>query len=317
MGGLKGKIFFSLALIALVVILGFTMDYKSITIKVDGEDIHFVTAKRTVGEVLEYKGIVLQPDDYVSESLHTPITPGMTIEIIRSFPIIIEVDSRTIIEYATANTVAAILMQAGIEIGELDRVMPQLDTEIVQPERIKVTRVLEQTEVVKEIIPRETEYKEDSSLDKGTTRVVKEGRDGERELVYQVTMIDGQETERVLLEEKILSQPVNRVVAKGVKDRVTIGSVSRSYRTAMTMVATAYTHTGNPTFTGVMPKRGTIAVDPSIIPLGRKVFVEGYGLAVAQDIGSAIKGKRIDVFMDTLEEARKWGRRTVKVYILD
>ncbi len=85
----------------------------------------------------------------------------------------------------------------------------------------------------------------------------------------------------------------------------------------MTMVATAYTHTGNPTYTGVMPKRGTVAVDPSVIPLGREVFVEGYGLAIAQDIGSSIKGNRIDVFVDTTEEARKWGRKTVRVYLLD
>ncbi|WP_028307161.1 3D domain-containing protein [Desulfitibacter alkalitolerans] len=317
MGGLKGKIIFSLALIALVVILGFTMEYKSVTIKVDGQEIQSITSKRTVGEVLAYKGIVLQPDDYISESLQAPITAGMTIEIIRSFPVIIEVDSKTIIQHITANTAANILMQAGIELGELDKVTPQLDTEIVQPQRIKVTRVVEQTEVLKEVIPKETEYKEDSNLDKGVTKVVKEGKDGERVLIYHVTVIDGQEDQRVLVEEKILSQPVNRVVAKGVRDRVTIGTVSRSYRTAVTMVATAYTHTGNPTFTGVMPKRGTVAVDPNVIPLGREVFVEGYGLAVAQDIGSSIKGNRIDVFMDTLEEARKWGRKTVKVYILD
>ena len=297
-----------------------TIDYKDITIRVDGEEIQFATAKRTVGEVLEYKGIVLQSYDYISENLDTFLTSDMIIEIKKAFPIIIQADSRIVIEYATADTVANILMQAGIEIGELDKVTPQLDTEIIQSHRITVARVLKETEAVKEVIPRETVYREDSNLDRGITKVVEEGSDGEKELIYQITLIDGEEAERVLLEKNILSQAVSREIAVGASNRVTIGSASRSsrgYRKSMTMVATAYTHTGNPTFTGVMPQRGTIAVDPNVIPLGQEVYVEGYGYAIAQDTGGAIRGNKIDVFKDTREEAINWGRRNVRVYILE
>lgn len=65
------------------------------------------------------------------------------------------------------------------------------------------------------------------------------------------------------------------------------------------------------------PDMKIIAVDPSVIKLGTKVFVEGYGYAIAGDTGSAIKGNKIDVFFPTKEEAYKWGRKNVKIKILN
>jgi len=70
------------------------------------------------------------------------------------------------------------------------------------------------------------------------------------------------------------------------------------------------------TYTGVRPRRGIVAVDPRVIPLHSKLYVEGYGYGQAEDIGGAIKGQRIDVFIPSLHEARKWGRKKVKVYVL-
>ena len=63
------------------------------------------------------------------------------------------------------------------------------------------------------------------------------------------------------------------------------------------------------------PNLKVIAVDPSVIKLGTKVYVEGYGYAIAGDTGSAIKGNKIDVFMPTQSSALKWGRKTVKIKI--
>lgn len=92
----------------------------------------------------------------------------------------------------------------------------------------------------------------------------------------------------------------------------------------LTVSASAYTANCNGcsgiTATGINLKRNpdakVIAVDPSIIPLGTKVYVEGYGYAVAGDIGGAIKGNKIDVFFPTKSEAFKWGRKDVKIKIL-
>ncbi|GEN85091.1 hypothetical protein SLU01_34030 [Sporosarcina luteola] len=91
-----------------------------------------------------------------------------------------------------------------------------------------------------------------------------------------------------------------------------------------TVTASAYTANCNGcsgvTSTGINLKRNpdvkVIAVDPDIIPLGTKVYVEGYGYAVAGDTGGAIQGNKIDVFFPTKSEAYKWGRKAVKIKIL-
>jgi peptidoglycan hydrolase CwlO-like protein len=91
----------------------------------------------------------------------------------------------------------------------------------------------------------------------------------------------------------------------------------------MYVTATAYTpfDSGSITRLGynikANPNMKLIAVDPSVIPLGSKVWVEGYGVAIAGDTGGAINGHRIDVLKPTVAQARAWGVRTVKVVILD
>lgn len=71
------------------------------------------------------------------------------------------------------------------------------------------------------------------------------------------------------------------------------------------------------TATGMKPQVGVVAVDPKIIPLGTKLYVEGYGLAIAGDVGGAIKGHRIDLFMNTSRECYDFGRRRVKVRVIE
>lgn len=85
-----------------------------------------------------------------------------------------------------------------------------------------------------------------------------------------------------------------------------------------TMEATAYHEDGSMrTASGTWPKYGTIAVDPRVIPLGTKVYVEGYGYATAEDTGGAIKGNIIDVYLNSNSEVYHWGRKSVQVTILD
>ncbi len=89
----------------------------------------------------------------------------------------------------------------------------------------------------------------------------------------------------------------------------------------MNMVATMYCPLepglDDHTATGMKATRGVIAVDPRVIPLGTRMYVEGYGNGIAGDTGSAIKGNRIDLCVDTLEECNSYGSRSVEVTILD
>ena len=85
----------------------------------------------------------------------------------------------------------------------------------------------------------------------------------------------------------------------------------------MIFEATAYTWTGNRTATGTWPSRGTIAVDPEVIPLGTRLHIEGYGEGIAEDTGGAIQRHKIDLYMESEDECWDWGRRTVKVRIIE
>ena len=84
----------------------------------------------------------------------------------------------------------------------------------------------------------------------------------------------------------------------------------------MSVVSTAYA-TGTITATGTKPKWGTIAVDPKIIPYGTKVYIPQFGRTfIANNTGGAIKGNKIDIFMNTKKECYNWGRRTIEIQIL-
>lgn len=116
-------------------------------------------------------------------------------------------------------------------------------------------------------------------------------------------------------------------VADATKVREVTQSVSRGSRPqrVITMVATGYTaapeenwpYAGAPSYIGLPLARGIVAVDPDVIPMGTKLYVEGYGEAIAADQGGAINGNRIDLFFDSKHEAYDWGMRTVKVTIIE
>ena len=100
--------------------------------------------------------------------------------------------------------------------------------------------------------------------------------------------------------------PVRRLAARPVPAPLVPGT--------LTVVATAYVLRGA-TATGTQTARGTVAVDPAVVPLGTRLTIPGYGDAVAADTGGAIRGNRIDIWFPTIEEARSWGTRTVTITI--
>lgn len=104
----------------------------------------------------------------------------------------------------------------------------------------------------------------------------------------------------------------------------TTTNVPFKYHKEIDMTATAYGpgmldngRWNNRTYLGGTVRKGVVAVDPAVIPLGTKVWIEGYGVAVAEDIGSAIKGNRIDLAFNNRQDAINYGMKAVKVYLLD
>ena len=157
----------------------------------------------------------------------------------------------------------------------------------------------------------------------GQMKIEKEGKLGENQLVYKVTYHNGKPVKKTFVKETVSSEPVNKVIKKGTKSE-TLAASSRgensrqsSKRKHMSVEASAYTGHGI-TSTGTKPKWGTIAVDPKVIPYGTKIYIPCFDeVFVAEDCGSAIKGNKIDIFMDNEKSMNDWGRQNIEIYLLD
>jgi 3D (Asp-Asp-Asp) domain-containing protein len=176
----------------------------------------------------------------------------------------------------------------------------------------------------REPIPYSTLRKATSQLRNGASRTVQSGVNGEKEVVFKVIVrTDGVEVRREKVSERIIKKPVNEIVHEG--QRATLPS--RGYfsgRRMLTMIPTTYDpyNCGGDgrgiTRTGLKARYGVVAVDPRFIPLGTRLYVEGYGYAIAADTGGAIKGNRIDLCVDSKHQARGIKSfRPLHVYIMD
>lgn len=239
--------------------------------------------------------------------------PGLKLVLAGGLPVAAEIAGYNLWPQVSVGTAAAVLAQEGITLGPEDRIESNLGSN--DPfQYIRVIRVENTTEVVRETVSPPLVRRPERTLAPGQEKVVQEGQPGIRCYQYQVKKENGVEVERRLVGSWMEVQPQPRVVAYGSRAYPAV-TAARAGDT-LKVIATAYTHTGNRTATGIWPYRGIVAVDPRVIPLGTKLYVEGYGYAVAQDTGGLIKGNRIDVFLDSKDEAIQWGRRQVTVRIL-
>lgn len=308
---------------------------RKVTIK-DGEKENEVwTTAKTIHELLNEEQIKVNEHDKINLALNTTITDNQKIVIERAFPIKLKDGKNEKEAWTTSTTVADFLEQQGLTIGELDRVEPGLEENVEPNGVISVIRVEKVTDVVEEPIDFAVVTKKDSGLAKGTEKVVQEGKNGLLKKEYEVTKENGHEVERTLLSETTVKESEDKIVAVGTKELVVQVSRGKSNSSnsnssssggkEMYVNASAYTANCNgcsgKTATGIdlraNPNLKVIAVDPSVIPLGTKVWVEGYGHAIAGDTGGAIKGNKIDVFLPSKEQAYRFGRKKVKIRILN
>jgi 3D (Asp-Asp-Asp) domain-containing protein len=217
------------------------------------------------------------------------------------------------------STVGGILNEAGITLGVKDRVSPSLATKAHPGMKITVSRIEERIVIQSEPVKFKTVIKYDAAS--SARRIIQEGKNGEKQVKYLVTLKDGIKVAGKPLSSWMVSKPVDQVVA--ISHPTQLASRGGQPYRKFTMVATAYapfvcggSRSGH-TCTGVMAGKGIIAVDPRVIPLGTQMYVEGYGFCVAGDTGGDIKGGRLDLGFDTYSQAIAYGRKTVTVYVMD
>lgn len=254
-----------------------------------------------------------------------------------TFEVLVTADGETREINLLGGTVAEAIALTGVSVGRDDLVSVAVDTPITQDTAVTVSRVTYKTYSKTETIGFQTVTKNDRTLMVGTTRIAQNGQNGEQSVTYRETYVDGELTGTETVGTEIVTAAVDKIVLKGTRrpaaETVTVGGITLQldangqpidYKELYTGKATAYTATGHGTASGMKAQVGVVAVDPSVIPYGTKLYIVSpdgkwvYGYAVAGDTGGALKSGRVvvDLYYDTVEECYKFGRRTMNVYVI-
>ena len=322
---LKSSIIGSLALVVAFFSVFGVLEGLSYEVKINDNG-NVITANvysKTVEDALKEAGIEVSEYDKLSLDKTSDLKISKSIDIIRAKLVNLSVNGKEFEVYTTLSTVGEMLDEKKITIDENSLLVASRDALITDGMNVdiipKVYEELKETE----IIPFETVKKANYNMEKGNTRVSKNGVDGEKEVTYKVIKHKGEIVEKQAVSEKVTKNPVSKVIEYG-----TIAAIQTSrgddlrYKKVLTCSASAYCLKGR-TATGRYTSRGVVAVDPRVIPLGSKLYIESadgrfvYGYAVAADTGGAIKGNKVDLYMETKNECLSFGRRNVKVYILE
>lgn len=294
----------------------------------DGLRVQLWTTAPTVGEALAEKGIRVYLADAVSVPLDTPMSAGLNITIQRSRPVSIRVDGREIHTRTRAETVAGVLEQEGITLRRLDYTEPAIDTPVQPGQTIEVRRVDEEFIYEEAAIPYQTIWEADPEMELDTRRLIQAGEPGMRRRRTRVVYENGEEVSRETTSWWVEVPPTPEIIAYGTKivwRTVETPEGPKRYWRKLRVLATSYSAatSGKPrdhpaygiTRLGWKAGRGIVAVDPKVINLRQKMYVPGYGLAVAGDTGGKIIGRHIDLGFEesNLELWYRW----VDVYLLE
>lgn len=308
----------------------------------DGNRVVIHTTSATDPElVLEAAGLELDADD-----TYTAYTEWQEprIQIRRCGKVSIDYYGELLEATARGETVEELLTRLNLPWNGSDTLSHPLDAQIFEGMQLTVSRIIRENQAYTAVLPHETVFCSDPSLREGEERIVTEGVDGEILYETEVTYINGQETERRILNGQVVTQPVTEIVAQGSgsaqTERIAEGTGIRTgngtitlptgevltYTQKLTCLATAYHCEGyvGTTATGTRARVGAIAVDPKVFPYGTRFYIvtqDGeyvYGIATAEDCGDKrfIHDTRLDLYFNTRYECVVFGARNCDVYIL-
>lgn len=302
------------------------------------------TLTTNVYDFLSQIGVTLGENDAINVSMEDNFIPNYMpqIEILRSINVEAVVDGMlTVFNMPAGSRVGNLVQLVEEQHGDVYFYGLSRRDELTYGQRIEFHTPQSHlfTSVVQ--IPYNIINTYDPSLELGDSVIIHDGAFGEAEVVTEILMLSGIRIDSRVISHEILTKPVDRIVAVGTFEYVAASPTPRrvfqvpdpslatfTFGEPMTMVATAYTagyestrkRPGDPgygiTASGMRVQHGVVAVDPSVIPLGTPLYVEGYGFAVAADTGSAIRGHSIDLFMYDLVDAINFGRRNITVFVL-
>jgi 3D (Asp-Asp-Asp) domain-containing protein len=303
---------------------------KIITLVRNGQAEPVRTRAATVKELLSEQNIERSPDDALDVDPSSPLSDGETISYRAAVPVTLVVDGKTQTVQTSADTVGEVLGQQQVVFDGHDRVMPAPPASISADDTIRVDHVNSWIERVAKPVSPPTEHLISFKLAVGRVKVMKKGTPGERVISYRVTRGASRDLmpRHVIIGSQIVRKPQPRLVAAGIGDYSSLAAFAKRgidgtiklAKDALSMVATAYTANcygcSGMTASGQHAGRGIVAVDPRVIPLGSRLYIPGYGQAIAGDTGGAIHGNRVDLGFNSSSDAMQFGRRSVTVYVL-
>jgi len=352
--------------------VGLTLEGSKNTVRIsDGEKVTaFATLESDTDKLLQQVGVELGLDDEVVRSDEQK--KNISIEILRAFNVRVVADGKTQSLKMTGGDVSDALAAAGIEAGDKDILSTSINSDLTDNMEIVLQRVVTKMVEAIEAIPFKEEKKYTNTLKKGETKVEREGKNGEKSVVTEQTIVNGKVASSEIVSETVTLEPVNKIVLVGTKETQEKNNTTPpkkpgnnnnnnnnnpappkkdppkkdppdndgnnggntfkdnkgktvTYRKLMTGSGTAYTAPkGARTSTGRLAQYGVVAVNPKVIPYGTRMYIASadgryvYGYCVAGDTGSALRNGSalVDLYYNTYNQCRNFGRRTVKVYIL-
>lgn len=174
-----------------------------------------------VSDALAAAGIELGEYDVLDHGIDAYLTNGMTINIIHRIPITLIVDGETTEVITSASTVEELLEEQDITVGDTDRLSKDKTASLTSGDKLVIERVNVKKITETEEIEYETQTEYSDEMYTGESRVSQEGVNGEKELTYEVTYVDGKESEKKLVSEKVTKEPVPQIVVEGTKQQET------------------------------------------------------------------------------------------------
>jgi uncharacterized protein YabE (DUF348 family) len=188
---------------------------KTISLNDNGYFFRLATDSATIGDFLEKNNLSLDNNDLIIPDEKTKIFSGINIEIKRAVRIQIEADGKKITAETLSNSIGDALLENGISLGRLDKVVPNKNLRPSAEEKIVVTRINEEEITVSESIDFKITTKKDAKLGWREKKIETPGEKGAKEIKYKVTYKNGKEISRIMLSKEILKEPVTQVETQG------------------------------------------------------------------------------------------------------
>lgn len=313
----KATVVVALVITSLVV-TGAVWANHNVTIVADGRSTSINTFYDDPARILEQAGIALgEKDEYRLST--AKIQSGTVITVYRAVPVQVILHDKSTVVITGKPTAGELAASMGYPPGK-GRVVPGENTKITPMMQVRIIAVSEQTVTRTVTVAPPVVREPDPTLEIGLEELVEEGDEGLTEATVKVRLEDGRETSSETLAEKVLTPAKPQVIKVGTRETVQTSRGALRFRKAYWMEATAYLPSDGGghgiTASGLAARHGIVAVDPAVIPLGTRLYVPGYGMALAADTGGDIRGERIDLCMEESAAAWRFGRRMIKVYVL-